>query len=96
MTVTAPPFCLPSANRHAPGLRQHEDVHVRGSGGGHHQRGVRPGTLRHSRVAGGRQTWRPAGRQCPQVGQNTRQLSLYFQFWILINIIILELYQFDY
>lgn len=60
-----------SANSHAPGLRQHEDVHAGGFGCGHHQRGLRPQALRHTRLPGGQQTRRPAGPQHHTVNQDT-------------------------
>ncbi|XP_061618007.1 probable imidazolonepropionase isoform X4 [Phyllopteryx taeniolatus] len=56
------------AHRHAPGVRQHEDVHARGLGGGHHQRRLRPRTLAHARLTGGGQTRRPAAHRRPAVG----------------------------
>lgn len=69
-TLTCPlsPF---SAHRHAPGLRQHEDDHVRGSGRSHHQCSLRPRPLWHARVAGGRQARRPNHPQQQSVTSNT-------------------------
>lgn len=60
-----------SANRHAPGLRQHEDDHVGGSGRSHHQRSLRPRPLWHARVAGGRQARRLAHPQRQSVTSYT-------------------------